>query len=67
MRIIFANKDPLLMYHMLKGGGESISYATAEEFLEMLDVHTAINEQMAKEAEAAHKEKMENQNKRGRG
>lgn len=45
MRIIFANKDPLLMYHMIKGGGDSISYKTLTEFLEYLDVYEAIKAQ----------------------
>ena len=45
LRIIFANKDPLLMYHMLCGGGEYIPYKTANEFLEYLDVYEAIKEQ----------------------
>ena len=66
LRIIFANKDPLMAYHMLKGGGDYISYETAEEFLEMLDVHEAIKIQIEKDTEKAMKEKSESQNRRGR-
>lgn len=45
LRLIFANKDPLLMLHMLSGGGDSISYKTATDFLEYLDVYEAIKAQ----------------------
>lgn len=65
LRIIFANKDPLIAYHMLCGGGDYIPYKTANEFLEYLDVYETIEEQSRKEQEEAHKRAMEEQkNKR---
>lgn len=42
LRVIFANKDPLLAYHLLK---TEIPYSTVEEFVEYLDVYEAIKEQ----------------------
>lgn len=41
LRVIFANKDPLIAYHMLK---TEISYATVCEFLEYLDVYESLKE-----------------------
>ena len=65
LRIIFANKDPLIAYHMLCGGGDCIPYKTANEFLEYLDVYEAIEDQSRKEQEEAHKRAAEDQkNKR---
>lgn len=49
LRIIFANKDPLLAYHMLK---TEIPYKTVEEFVEYLDVYEAIQEQQHKDMQA---------------
>lgn len=66
LRIIFANKDPLLMYHMLTGGGEFIPYKTADEFLEYLDVYEAIKDQGALEQKQEHEKQMREQEaKRG--
>lgn len=46
LRVIFANKDPLLAYHLLK---TEIPYPTVVEFVEYLDVYEAIREQQEKE------------------
>lgn len=46
LRVIFANKDPLLAYHLLK---TEIPYPTVVEFVEYLDVYEAIREQQDKE------------------
>lgn len=66
MRVIFANKDPLLIYHMMKGGGESIPYQTTVEFLEYLDVWEAIKAQGELEARQEHENKMREQQQRKR-
>lgn len=52
LRVIFSNKDPLLVFHQLKGGGEGIPYPTVIEYLEYLDVYEAIKEQQEKEMNA---------------
>lgn len=58
LRAIFANKDPLLAYHLLK---TEIPYTTLEEFVEYLDVYEAIREQqdmeMQEKIKAAQKNK----------
>lgn len=46
LRAIFANKDPLMAYHLLK---TEIPYPTIVEFVEYLDVYEAIREQQEKE------------------
>lgn len=46
LRAVFANKDPLIAYHMLKS---EIPYGTMVEFIEYLDVYEAIKEQQEKE------------------
>lgn len=66
MRVLFANKDPLLMYHMMKGGGEAIPYLTTVEFLEYLDVWEAIKAQGELEARQEHENKMREQQQRKR-
>ena len=58
LKVVFANKDPLIAYHMLMGGGESISYGTLMEFSEYLEVYEAIKEHGNKEIEQEHKNKM---------
>lgn len=66
LRVLFANKDPLLMYHMMKGGGEAIPYQTTVEFLEYLDVWEAIKAQGELEARQEHENKMREQQQRKR-
>ena len=61
LRIIFANKDPLLVYHMMCGGGDSIPYKTANEFLEYLDVYEAIKEQGDLEQKQEYERKRQEQ------
>ena len=61
LRIIFANKDPLLMLHMLEGGGDFISYRTANRFLEYLEVHDAIKEQGMLEQRQEHEKQLKEQ------
>lgn len=46
LRAIFANKDPLMAYHLLK---TEIPFPTVVEFVEYLDVYEAIKEQQEKE------------------
>lgn len=55
LRVVFANQNPLMAFHMLNGGGESIPYKTMEAFLEYLDVYEAIEVQSRKDAEEAAK------------
>ena len=65
LRVIFSNKDPLLMYHMLKGGGDFIAYSTVLEYTEYLDVYESIKEQGEKEVREKHEKQMqENKSKR---
>lgn len=61
LKIIFANKDPLLVYHMLKGGGEFIPYKTADEFLEYLEVYEAIKAQGELEQKQEHERQRQEQ------
>lgn len=67
LRIIFANKDPLLMYHMIKGGGDGISYKTLDEFLEYLDVYEAIQAQSDLEQKQEYERKRQEQETQKRG
>lgn len=60
LRAVFANKDPLLAYHLIK---EEIPYTTLVEFVEYLDVYEAIKEQQHKEAE----EKMKQAQQKNKG
>lgn len=67
LKIIFANKDPLLVYHMLNGGGDFIPYKTADEFLEYLEVYEAIKAQGELEQKQEYeRQKQEQANKAGR-
>ena len=64
LRVIFSNKDPLIAYHMLKGGGPSIPYSTTVEYIEYLDVYEAIKEQGEREMrQKAERDKI-NKNKK---
>lgn len=67
LRIIFANKDPLIAYHMLCGGGDCIPYKTANEFLEYLDVYEAIKEQgMWEQKQEYEKQRQQQESKNSR-
>lgn len=61
LRVIFSNKDPLIAYHMLNGGGPSIPYATTLEYIEYLDVYEAIKEQGEREAKQEAENARKNQ------
>jgi hypothetical protein len=47
LRAIFANKDPLIAFHLLK---KEIPYSTLLEFVEYLDVFEAMKEHAETEA-----------------
>lgn len=67
LRIIFANKDPLLVFHMIRGGGDSISYNTLVEFREYLDVYEAIKEQgMLEQKQEYEKQRQQQESKNSR-
>jgi hypothetical protein len=59
LRVIFSNKDPLIAYHMLNGGGPSIPYSTTLEYIEYLDVYESIKEQGEKEMREAAKKQQQ--------
>ena len=61
LRIIFANKDPLIAYHMMCGGGDYIPYKTANDFLEYLDVYEAIKAQGELEQKQEYEKKRQEQ------
>lgn len=53
LRAVFANKDPLIAFHMI----QEIPYKTVVDFIEYLDVYEAIQQQQHKEMEEKIKNK----------